>query len=64
MYIDSPCFTKDFESCKRFGELRIQPDLTLQSCIMKDANIRLELNSGNDNVVKQMETLWHSWTEC
>jgi len=64
VYIDSPCFTKDFESCKHFGELRIQPNLTLQSCIMKDANIRLELNSGNDNVTKQMETLWHSWTEC
>lgn len=64
LYINSPCFSKDFESCRYFGELRIQPDLTLQPCIMKDAGIRLDLSAGNENIIKQMETLWHSWTRC
>lgn len=64
VYIDSPCFSKDFESCRRFGELRIHPDLTLQPCIMKDVRTRLDLNVGDYNIIEQMEKLWHSWTMC
>lgn len=64
VYVDSPCFTRNFESCRRYSELRILPNLTLQPCILKKASVKLDLTKGEESIVRQMESLWHSWTNC
>lgn len=64
VYIDSPCFSKDFETCRRYSELRILPNLTLQPCILKKASAKLDLTKGRESIVRQMESLWLSWTNC
>ncbi len=62
LYIDSPCFYNDFDCCKRFGELRILPDFTLQPCISKSSDVRLNLKEGN--VVVQLNELWKNFKSC
>ena len=37
----SPCYDRDIDMCKGFGELRILPDLTLQKCRFDDDSIKL-----------------------
>ena len=64
LYIDSPCFNKDFEQCRNFAELRILPDFSLQSCILKDPNIKLDLNAGKDYVLKQLQESWINFKNC
>ena len=46
LYIDSPCFTKDIERCRKYGEIRVLPDMTLQSCILKGGTSSLALARG------------------
>ena len=31
--IDSPCYKKNIELCKEYGEIRLLPDLSLMNCI-------------------------------
>ena len=31
--IESPCYNKDIELCKEYGEIRLLPDLSLMNCI-------------------------------
>lgn len=64
LYIDSPCFDKDFEQCRNFAELRVLPDFSLQSCILKDSNVKLDLAAGKDYVLKQLQESWTSFKNC
>ena len=64
LYIDSPCFSRDIETCKNYGEVRILPDLMLQSCILKNANERICLEKGKEYVVGQFEKLWNDFSHC
>lgn len=36
--IDSPCYTKDVNLCKAYGEIRLLPDLSLMNCIFGNQN--------------------------
>ena len=64
LYIQSPCFSGDFDSCKRYGEIRIQPDLMLQSCIMQEPSEKLCMEKGKDHVIRQFEKLWKNFNHC
>lgn len=64
LYIDSPCFNKDFEQCRNFAELRVLPDFSLQSCILKDSDVKLNLDAGKDYVLKQLQESWTSFKNC
>jgi len=64
LYIDSPCFDQDINTCRNYGEIRIQPNFMLQSCIMKGANERLCLEKGQDFVINQFEELWNDFNHC
>lgn len=64
LYIDSPCFDKDIEECREFGELRIHPDMSLQPCILKGAKVKLDLQEGKDKVIEQMTDLWNDFKHC
>lgn len=64
LYIDSPCFNRDFELCRNFAELRVLPDFSLQSCILKDCDMRLDLSAGKDYVIKQLQESWINFKNC
>ena len=64
LYIDSPCFDKDINKCREFGEIRIHPDISLQPCIFKDKLYPMNLNLGKEEVLSKMQTLWNNFNNC
>ena len=64
LYIDSPCFYKDIKTCRNFAEIRIQPNLSVQTCILKDSSERLCFENGEQFVRNQLEKLWRNFTTC
>jgi len=64
LYIDSPCFTKDIERCRKYGEVRVLPDMTLQSCILKGGTSPLALERGKEFVLGQFRALWKDFNQC
>ena len=64
LYIDSPCFNRDIETCRNYGEVRILPNFMMQSCILKEANERICLEKGKDYVIGQFERLWNDFSHC
>jgi cyclic pyranopterin phosphate synthase len=64
LYIDSPCFTKDIERCRKYGEVRVLPDMTLQSCILKGGTSHLALEKGKEFVLSQFSALWKDFNHC
>ena len=64
LYIDSPCFSNDIETCRAFGELRILPGMYAQPCILKEPEIRLDLSKGDEYILNQLAQLWNGFTTC
>ena len=64
LYIDSPCFAKDINTCRMFGELRIHPDFKVQPCIMKSEQSQIDLSKDKDEVVKELSSLWNDFKNC
>lgn len=64
LYIDSPCFAKDFDKCMKFGEIRIHPDLMLQPCILQAPTKRLEINKGKAFAQSQLYQIWKDFKTC
>ena len=64
LYIQSPCFDKDIETCRKYGEVRVHPDLSLQPCIMKERSGKLRLENGEEYVINQFEELWKGFNHC
>ena len=64
LYIDSPCFTKDIERCRKYGEVRVLPDMTLQSCILKGGTSPLVSERGKEFVLGQFHALWKDFNHC
>lgn len=64
LYIDSPCFTKDIERCRKYGEVRVLPEMTLQSCILKGGTSPLALERGKEFVLGQFRALWSDFNHC
>ena len=64
LLIDSPCFYNDIQSCRNFGELRINPDFSLQPCILRQPSERLKLSQGKELVINQLAELWKHFTIC
>ena len=65
-YVDNPCFDKDFHKCKDYAEIRLLPNLELQSCLLKSNNIAInhaELNS-SDLIRNKVDLLWKNFTSC
>lgn len=64
-YIDSPCFTRDIETCRRYSEIRIHPDMTLQPCIQNENKLtKLELDKGAEFVKEQFSREWKNLKHC
>lgn len=64
LYIDSPCFKQDIETCRNYGEIRVLPNFTLQTCILKSGDEKLALDKGRKFVIGQFEKLWNNFNHC
>ena len=65
LYIDSPCFSRDFSRCKKYGEVRIMPNMVASTCLLNpDESISLDTRHGSAHVRKQLEELWKSFNRC
>lgn len=64
LYIDSPCFYHDIKTCRNFAEIRIHPDLSAQTCILKELSEPLSFEKGNQFVKNQLQELWNDFTTC
>lgn len=64
LYIDSPCFSRDISSCRRFAELRIHPDMFIQSCIEKPLSVQLDFTKGEEFVINQFMKEWNDFKKC
>lgn len=64
LYIDSPCFCHDIGICKNFAEIRIHPNLSAQTCVLKESSEPLCFNKGNTFVKDQLQKLWNDFTKC
>ncbi len=63
LYIDSPCFSHDFSTCKQYGELRVLPDMLMQSCIEKPQGTYLQFDS-KETIYNQLMAQWKNFSHC
>ena len=63
LYIDSPCFTKDIEQCRKYGELRILPNFFAQPCINRANGMQLDIKN-KSSVLANLTELWRNFTQC
>ena len=67
-YIDSPCFGFEFDICKNYAEIRLLPDLTIQSCLIDTSgNLKLDFDLCEPNQARVQETFqtaWKNFTHC
>ncbi len=64
LYIDAPCFTKDIKQCRNYGELRIQPNMEVQACILGSPIETINLANSNDVIITQLNNLWKNFNHC
>lgn len=67
-YINSPCFKFEFGICKNYAEIRLTPNLEIQSCLINtEGNLKLdfELTQENKKNIKDIfESSWMNFTHC
>jgi len=67
-YINSPCFKFEFDTCKNYAEIRLTPNLELQSCLINtEGNLKLDLTSLQSNkqsIKEKFELSWTNFTHC
>ena len=60
--IESPCYCKDIEKCKEYGEIRLLPDDSLMSCIFGE---KVYINGlSSSELLKTMEKLFVDLKSC
>lgn len=64
LYINSPCFSQDITTCKRYGEIRVLPDFKLQTCILKEPIEQICFEKGKDYAINQFERQWNDFNHC
>lgn len=65
-YVDHPCFDNDFNKCKDYAEIRLLPNLELQSCLLKSNNISINHIELNSSVLirNKVDLSWKNFTGC
>ena len=58
--LDSPCYEKNIFKCRAYGEIRLLPDLQLQTCIFGRS---VNLKNFND-LKKILDELWDNFQAC
>lgn len=58
--IESPCYTSKFLHCKEYGEVRLLPDVSLQTCIFgKSHKI-----TNTAEILSVFQMLWNNFNSC
>lgn len=67
-FINSPCFKFEFGNCKNYAEIRLMPNLEIQSCLINtrgNMKLNFDLTNENKNNIKDIfETSWMNFTHC
>ncbi len=58
--IESPCYKKNIEKCKYYGEIRFMSGLRFQPCIFS----KYETVDSSNNVYKKLLELWENFSKC
>lgn len=67
VFVDTPCFYNDFETCKKYGEIRLLPDLYLQHCINNSETISIfdAVKDKNMELINlNFNEIWKSFISC
>ena len=64
LYIDSPCFSNNINRCKKYGEVRVLPNMALQACLLKEEFSPLNIENGKEYVLDQFRQLWKDFSHC
>lgn len=58
--LDSPCYEKNIRKCKGYGEIKLLPDYSLQTCLFAE---RIPIVRG-ESLEKQITNLWKQFNSC
>jgi cyclic pyranopterin phosphate synthase len=67
MYVDSPCFYKNFNICKNFAEIRLLPNMRLQTCIKKQSYSQSDFvvnNCDKESIKLKFQQAWNDFISC
>lgn len=60
--IESPCYSKDIELCKGYGEIRLLPDLSLMNCIFGKS--KSTKNKTDNEIMELFESMLSEMSTC
>lgn len=60
--IDSPCYGKNIELCKKYGEIRLLPDLSMVNCIF--GKKRSTKNKTDEEIFRMFNAMWDEMSSC
>lgn len=63
LYIDSPCFYKNIEQCRNYSEIRILPDMSLQSCILSKTRTTIDMST-DSSIINSLSQAWKNFNQC
>lgn len=58
--LTSPCYTSNFLHCKEYGEIRLFPDMSLQTCIFGDSY----KVTNTAEIIPFLQSLWDNFDCC
>ncbi|MGL6114972.1 MAG: radical SAM protein [Cetobacterium sp.] len=59
--LDTPCYSKNINTCKNYGEVRLLPDLKLQKCIFNPEVITID---NIENIEEILKKSWDTFNSC
>lgn len=67
IYVEPPCYSGNFDHCKEFAEIRLLPDLRLQTCIKQVTPLELNceiLEENHEIINNRFQELWNNFISC
>ena len=62
--VEPPCFNLDHAACISYGEIRLLPDLRVQSCILDSPQLGSPQHPAVESVVGAIDEAWAGFTRC
>lgn len=66
-YVDFPCINHDISACREYGEVRVLPDLSIQTCLVNQTSaipLRFRGVNSNEQIFVAFEKAWDSFISC
>lgn len=61
--LNSPCYKRDINTCREYGELRLLPDFSLQKCIFDEKTLSIR-DLTDSEIQRMIVDLWKSFNKC